>query len=252
MVLRKIIARKASFRWRKVLLGSLCLILGGIVARAQRQEVQRRPYADYRTFHLGFHVGMHTQDLAIVNSGEVSSLGGGALGVPLYGEMMHYTPGFSVGLIADYTLKLNWELRFVPTLHLSERSISFSNGKEQVEQLSSRSNLIEFPLLLKYSSERMNNIRPYMLLGGYAALQIGQKRGDAIHFKPLEYGLKVGIGCDIYLPFFKLCPELSFSYGLGDVIQHQRPDIADDARYQYTQALKSALPRMILLTFHFE
>jgi porT protein len=165
---------------------------------------------------------------------------------------MDYTPGFSVGLIADYTIKLNWELRFVPTLHLSERSISFSDGENQIERFSSRSNLIEFPLLLKYSSQRMNNIRPYMLAGGYAALQIGQKRGDVIHFKPLEYGLKVGIGCDIYLPFFKLCPELSLSYGLGDAIQHERPDIADDARYQFTQALRSATPRMILLTFHFE
>ena len=157
-----------------------------------------------------------------------------------------------MGLIADYTIKLNWELRFVPTLHLSERAISFSDGEKQIERLSSRSNLIEFPLLLKYSSQRMNNIRPYMLTGGYAALQIGQKRGDAVHFKPVEYGLKVGMGCDIYLPFVKRCPELSRSYGLGDVIQHERPDIADDARFRFTQALRSAAPRMILLTFHFE
>ena len=62
----------------------------------------------------------------------------------------------------------------------------------------------------------------------------------------------MGVGCDIYLPFFKLCPELSLSYGLGDVIQHERPDIADDARFRFTQVLRSATPRMILLTFHFE
>ena len=252
MVVHKLVAQYTSSLWRWFLL--TFLLLGGSVAVAwgQKQVVQRRPYADYRVFHLGFHVGMHTQDLAIINSGSTSSSASGAPSAPLYGEVMDYTPGFSVGLIADYTIKLNWELRFVPTLHLSERAISFSDGEKQIERLSSRSNLIEFPLLLKYSSQRMNNIRPYMLAGGYAALQIGQKRGDAVHFKPVEYGLKVGVGCDIYLPFFKLCPELSLSYGLGDVIQHERPDIADDARFRFTQALRSATPRMILLTFHFE
>ena len=185
MVVRKLVAQYTSSLWRWFLL--TLLFLGGsvAVARGQKQVVQRRPYADYRVFHLGFHVGMHTQDLAIINSGSTSSSASGAPSAPLYGEVMDYTPGFSVGLIADYTIKLNWELRFVPTLHLSERAISFSDGENQIERLSSRSNLIEFPLLLKYSSQRMNNIRPYMLAGGYAALQIGQKRGDAVHFKPL-------------------------------------------------------------------
>ncbi len=226
--------------------------MGTTIAFSQKQVVQRRPYADYRQFHLGFHVGVHTQDLAIINSGSQRVLPDQSLGDPIYSEISSYSSGFSVGIIADYTLKLNWELRFIPTLHLAERSFAFSNGKEQIESLSSRSNLIELPLLIKYSSERLNNIRPYMLFGGYTALQIGQKKGDAIHFKPLEYGLKVGVGCDIYLSFFKLSPEISFSYGLGDVIQHQRPDISEDSRIHYTQSIQKAFPRMFMLTFHFE
>ncbi len=43
----------------------LCLIcaLAGRTLSAQTEKVQNRPYADYKRYHLGFHVGMHAQDL---------------------------------------------------------------------------------------------------------------------------------------------------------------------------------------------
>lgn len=219
---------------------------------AQRQRQQNRPYADYRYFHLGFHVGMHVQDLMVYNSGDTFTPPESSMLPPLYAEAPIYAPGFSVGLVLDYSPWINWDIRLEPTLHLSERTLAFSSGGQEVERLSSRSNLIEVPLLLKYASVRLNNIRPYMVGGAYAALQIGQKKGGELRYKPLEYGVKVGVGCDFYLPYFKLCPELSFSYGLGDVVEHYRPDINQDIRYRYTTALSAAYARMIMLTFHFE
>ena len=36
---------------------------------AQRERVKNQPYADMKWFHLGFHVGLHTQDLILTRSG---------------------------------------------------------------------------------------------------------------------------------------------------------------------------------------
>ncbi len=32
------------------------------------------------------------------------------------------------------------------------------------------------------------------------------------------------LGCDIYLPFFKLCPEVRFCFGLKDLWEKDRRD----------------------------
>lgn len=239
----------ASRIW-KMLLGVFLFSIASPLF-AQKEVLKRRPYADYRTFHLGFHVGTHVQDLVIANSGFLRNPSS-ASPHPLFATVSNYTPGFSVGLIVDYTIIQDLELRLQPTLHLSERQITYSDGTQELERLGFRSNIIELPLMLKYSSRRLNNIRPYVIGGVYGGLQIGQRKLDAVRFRPLDYGFRIGVGCDFYLPFFKLCPELSFSFGLPDVIEHNRPDIWEDNRYDYTQAIRRASARLIQLTFNFE
>ena len=36
---------------------------------AQKEKVKNQPYADLKWFHLGFHVGLHAQDLILTNTG---------------------------------------------------------------------------------------------------------------------------------------------------------------------------------------
>ena len=67
-----------------------------------------------------------------------------------------------------------------------------------------------------------------------------------------DFGLEFGIGCDIYLPFFKLCPELKFSFGLVNLLEKDRPDLVDKDLLKYTEALSKATSRMVTLTFNFE
>lgn len=227
-----------------VVLSSVCLI-----GFAQEEKPQNRPYADHRLFHLGFHVGLHTQDLVIANLGKLLE----GASDPVYGEIPMFSPGFSVGIIANFSPMLGLDLRLIPTLHLGERTIAFSNSqKEELESFSLRSNMLEVPFMVKYSSRRLNNVRPYMTGGIYASLMIGQKANAVIRFKPLDYGIKVGVGCDFYLPYFKLSPEITLSYGFPNVLETERPDMAEDMRYRYTKTMRRISTRMILMTFNFE
>ncbi len=56
----------------------------------------------------------------------------------------------------------------------------------------------------------------------------------------------------MYLPFFKLCPELKFSFGLVDLLQKDRSDLTDKDLIKYPNALSKATSRMVSLTFNFE
>ncbi|MCF2602603.1 PorT family protein [Parabacteroides distasonis] len=214
---------------------------------AQRERVKNQPYADMKWFHLGFHVGLHTQDLILTHSGVTTD------GETWFAEIPSYSPGFSVGVIGDLYLNTFLNLRFTPTIHFGDKKFLFreqTSGEEFTTNV--RSSYLNFPIDIKYTALRLNNYRPYILAGAYGSLDIGRKKGNPLLLKGTDFGLEFGIGCDLYLPFFKLCPELKFCFGLVDLIEKDRPDLVDQTALKYTQALSKATSRMIVLTFNFE
>lgn len=216
--------------------------------QAQTRKPQNLPFADQKMYHLGFMVGFQAQDLIISHSGYV-----GDKGEAWFTEIPSYSVGFSVGMIADRYLNQYFNIRTTPSLHFGERRFVFkeqTSGKEYESAL--RSNYLTLPLYLKFSADRTGNFRPYLLAGVYTALNIGQKKNDILRFKSMDYGLEFGVGCNLYLPLFKLCPELKFSFGLTDVVNKDRSDLSDKDLIKYTQAISSGKTRMISLVFNFE
>ncbi|MDR0823980.1 MAG: PorT family protein [Prevotella sp.] len=216
--------------------------------RAQARKALNQPFADQKMYHLGFMVGLHTQDLIFSHTGYA-----GNNGETWFAEIPSYSIGFSVGIIGDRYLNQYMNLRLAPSLHFGERGFVFkeqTSGEEYESAL--RSNYLSIPIYVKFSADRMGDFRPYFLAGGYAAYSIGPKKDDILRFKTMDYGLEFGVGCNIYLPLFKLCPELKFSFGLADVVNKDRSDLTDKDMLKYTQAISSGKTRMISLVFNFE
>lgn len=222
-----------------------CLI--SVLGYGQKERPKNQPYADFKMFHLGFHVGIHAQDLILTNTGYSEN------GEIYFAEIPSYSPGFSVGVIGDMFLNPYMNLRFTPTLHFGDKKFMFIEQNTQ-ETFSTvvRSSYLSFPLSLKYTALRLNNYRPYLVGGIYGAFDMGRKKGNPILLKGMDFGLEFGFGCDIYLPYFKLCPELRFSFGLVDLLEKKRDDLNDAELIKYTNALSKATSRMITLTFNFE
>ena len=42
-------------------------------AMAQKERVRNQPYADLKWLHLGFHVGIHSQDLLLTHTGVMTN-----------------------------------------------------------------------------------------------------------------------------------------------------------------------------------
>lgn len=232
----------------KRLLLFLCMVCWAAASGlAQVERVKNQPYADLKWLHLGFHVGLHSQDMLLTHTGVSSN------GEVWFAEIPNYSPGFSVGVIADMYMNPYFNLRFVPTIHFGDKKFVFreQNSEEEFET-NVRSSYLSFPLLVKYSALRLNNYRPYLIGGVYGAFDIGRKKGNPLLLKSGDFGLEFGVGCDIYLPYFKLCPELKFSFGLVNLLEKERPDLVDREVIKYTDALSKATSRMVTLTFNFE
>ena len=112
---------------------------------------------------------------------------------------------------------------------------------------------LSLPLDLKFSAERWNNYRPYLMAGINPMLNLTSKNQEYIQLKKSDVFLEIGLGCDFYLPFFKLIPELKFCYGLSDALDHNHAaELKDETMRPYTNAVTSGHSKMIVLTFYFE
>lgn len=232
---------------RRLLLILYVVSLATVGAVAQKERVKNQPYADLKWFHLGFHVGIHSQDLLLTHTGVTTN------GETWFAEIPSYSPGFSVGVVGDMYLNPYFNLRFTPSIHFGDKKFTFreqATGEEFITNV--RSSYLNFPLDVKYTALRLNNYRPYLLAGIYGSVDIGRKKGNPILLKSTDFGFEFGLGCDIYLPYFKLCPELKFCFGLVDLLEKDRPDLVDQANIKYTDALSKATSRMVILTFNFE
>ena len=112
---------------------------------------------------------------------------------------------------------------------------------------------IALPLDLKFSAERWNNYRPYITAGVSPTLNLTSKNQEYIQLKRSDLFLEIGFGCDLYLPFFKLIPELKFCYSLRDALDHDHASELQDVNLRkYTNAVSHGYSKMIVLTFYFE
>jgi hypothetical protein len=215
---------------------------------AQMKKIQNRPYIDQRRLHYGFLIGLHTQDLKFVNNGFITENG-----ESWFADVASYSPGFSVGVLGELYLTRSLALRAIPTLHFGDKIVIFKEqtSKEETRQ-QIKSTYLSLPLDLKFSAERFNNYRPYIMAGINPTADLSIKKNSTLLIKSADCYLEAGVGCDFYLPYFKLIPELKFCFGLSNLLQSNRTDLNDKSLLKYTQSVDKISSRMIVLSFYFE
>ena len=248
---------------KKVLLLLLLYInVACISTFAQHKTVQNRPYTDLRRFHFGVLVGAHTQDVELNNVGiQTITLDDGTQSEQLIScDQDAYDLGFHVGVLGETRLSNNFAVRIAPTLYFGNKHLRFINYSEKradgslaKETQDMKSIYVAAPVELIAASNRLNNARPYVMAGINPMLNLTSKDTDLLRFKPYDCYAEIGLGCDFYLPFFKLRPELKFMFSLLDVLDKKHPDELKDANLRkFATSVSGVQTKMIALTFYFE
>ncbi len=212
-------------------------------------KLLNRPYADLKRWHLGFSVGAHVQDLSFTHNGYVTPEG-----ERWVAEVPDFSPGFCVNVLADLRLHRYFNLRFSPGMYFGSKAVEMIDyNSDQRNRQDVKSAYVTIPLDLKISGDRMRNVRPYVTTGVMGTFDVSKKRSEALMFSSTDFYLCVGMGVDLYLPFFKLNPEIKFCFGLTDILKHDRPDLTDDpATFKMTQSLEKVKANMVVISFYFE
>lgn len=219
---------------------------------SQERKVMNRPYLDDRVWHYGFSLGVNYQDMNIKNNGYPHVTEDGSLEY-WYADVASYTPGFSVGILGELKLSDNLALRIIPTMYFGDKQTVYSeqlsgNKKEQII----KSTYMAVPFDLKINAPRFNNYRPYIMTGISPMVDLTVKKQKEMLVRRFDCMFEVGLGMDLYYPFFKLIPELKFCFGLSDILVKERDDLTDKTLLKYTNSMSSVQNRMIVLTLYFE
>jgi hypothetical protein len=230
---------------KKVLLFSVLLMISGAFY-AQKEPVENLPTFDERKLHFGFYLGVNKNDFKL-NLRNSAIENADITVVP--------TSGFNVGLIADFRLHKNLSLRFEPGLMTNTKKVYFNHltlPRDSVREIGST--YLHVPLLLKFSTDRYKNIRPYLLGGvsynlNFSSNEANQDDNSSGQFrmKTSDFMYEVGLGIDIYLNFFKFSPSIRGVFAINNEIKYD-----DDPNSQWTAPINFMGTRGVFLTFAFE
>lgn len=257
---------------KRILYIALFLIIS-LNTMAQMWGVPNLTTFDDRKIHFGFTLGVNTMDLGfshynslddneLFNEQDVIDINPDYLleidsvGRSVRADIAGLTPGFTVGIVTNYRLTENLDLRFIPGLSFGDRKIVYNvplhdlNEPENVDFYSLRSTYLDFPFMVKYKSKRIINNRPYMIAGLAARVDISKAALEKLlGLKKLTYYAEAGMGWDVYLQFFRLSTEVKYSFGLNNALA-PAPD-KNQPKY-YSLAFQRLNSHMLTLSFHFE
>jgi hypothetical protein len=162
--------------------------------------------------------------------------------------------GFSVGVVGNLRVQEYIDLRFEPGLYYAQRNLTYSGFTKSLDRdREVRSTYLDFPLLLKFSSKRVGNVRPYIVGGVSATLNLSSNSKSIddnyqqrFRVKSWTQNYELGFGVDLYLEYFKFSPSIRGVFGLNDeLIRDNNPNSP------WTGNIQSMKSRGVFVNFTF-
>lgn len=169
--------------------------------------------------------------------------------------------GFSVGLIGDLRINDYFNLRFEPGLYISQRNLQYDeshfdgmafNQSDLTREV--KSTYIHFPLLLKVSTKRLNNFKPFLVGGFSTALNLSSNEDNPDENNSGQFRTKkamlfyeLGFGVDLYLEWFKFTPSIRGVFAINDELVRDT-----DPESPWTGDVASMKTRGVFVNFTFQ
>ena len=172
------------------------------------------------------------------------------------------SPGFSVGLIGNLRVNKYIDIRLEPGLLITTRELYY--GQEWFQGLPDtkssdfirevKSTYIHIPLLVKFSTKRINNFKPFILGGFSTALNLSSNENNPEdnnngQFRTIKNSLfyELGFGIDFYLYNFKFTPSIRGLFGINDELVRD-----EDPNSPWTSNITSMQTRGVFINFTFQ
>jgi hypothetical protein len=214
-----------------------------------KERIRNRENWDKKTLTYGYYLGFNSLDFKFKyttnNHKDIT---------------VKPATGFNVGLIGNLRLTDHFDVRFEPGLSFSTRTliypetytttdVDFSSVANNEREI--KSTYVYLPLLLKMSTKRLNNFKPFLLAGGSMALNLSSNEkslddNSAGKFRMTANPtfLELGFGIDFYLPYFKFTPSIRGVFASGNELVKDK-----DPNSPWTSNISSMQTRGFFINF---
>ena len=214
-----------------------------------REKVLNNENFDKPRFSYGYYLGFNVYDYNIDYTSDVKDV-----------QVLKST-GLNVGLIGNIRINDYIDIRLEPGLVISRRELNFSNTffngisyeeKDLIREI--QSTFVHIPLLVKFSTKRINNIKPFIVGRVSTGLNLSSQENNPDdnsknNFRVTKNNLyyELGIGIDLYLTWFKFTPSIRGVFSMQDELVN---DV--DPNSPWTSNLSQMQTRGLFINFTFQ
>lgn len=161
--------------------------------------------------------------------------------------------GFNIGLIGNLRVNDYIDIRLEPGVMFTSRNLTFPEiPDDNFREV--KSTYVHIPLLVKLSTKRLNNFKPFVIGGVSTSINLSSNEDNPDDNSAGEFRMKtntfyyeVGFGIDLYLFFFKFTPSIRGVFALSDELKADK-----DPNSPYTSNIGQMSSRGVFINFKFQ
>ena len=219
------------------------LIVFQINAQFKENPIVNLENEDKRLLNWGYFLGFNQYDFKFDYRDDLDNV------------LVDRSLGFNVGLIGEMRINEYIDLRLEPGLFYNQRNLNFPGFVEENDGIRQvKSTYINFPLLVKFSTKRFGNWKPFIIGGLSYSMNLGSNEDSlddnssgTFRMKKTAYNYELGFGIDFYLEYFKFSPSIRGVFAISDELV---PD--NDPNSPWTGNINALRTRGIFVNFTFE
>lgn len=211
---------------RKIILLVLSIVFCYTGSMAQLRDAINQEGHDDKSYHFGINLGYNKSHFSFTHHPRFLQ----------YDSIMDVesinSTGINLAWLVNVRMGNHFDLRLHPLdLTFSEKAFLYQENytDDSLIEKKVQSITLSFPVQIKFSSDRIGNFKVYTIAGGKFDYDLASNAGarkaeNLVKLKRSDLSVELGLGFNIYFPYFVLSPEVKLSSGLVNL--HARdPDL---------------------------
>ena len=223
--------------------GFLCLWTSSVFGQFNEKPILNLENEDKAFLNWGYFLGFNQFDFKFSYENDLPDI------------LVDTSIGFNVGLIGEMRINKFLDLRLEPGLFYSKRILQFPGFEEASDATRElNSTYINFPLLLKVSTLRLGNWKPFIIGGFSTSINLGSQEeslddnsSGTFRMQQNVFNYELGFGIDFYTQYFKFTPSIRGIFAITDEVV---PD--NDPNSPWTGNINGMFTRGVFVNFTFE
>lgn len=217
-----------------------------------KERLLNRENHDKKKYRWGYYLGLNSLDFRI-------DYVEGNADLPLENQeiITNMQMGFNVGLIGNLRINDYIDLRMEPGVVFNTRTLFFPNiaSSRPIDNTRElQTTAVHIPLLLKVSTKRLNNFKPFIVGGVSTSINLSSNEDNPDDNSVGEFRTKtnllnyeLGFGIDFFLPYFKFTPSIRGVFSTTNEVVQDNDDTSP-----YTSSIDKLSTRGVFLNFTFQ